>query len=313
MTKLALRFALAAALIAAFTTGRAFAASKTLGLCFPAADHGWVAAVIYNAQKQAEALGVKYILTTGANPNEQSSKIDELIAQGVGAIVMLPADTKPLTPAAKRVLDAGIPLIIFDRKVEVEPTFYLAGDNPGIGVNAARFIGKQLGGKGTVVSIGVPAYGSVHTERVNAFRDTLKKEFPGIRIAKEVGAENSSKEAGLKIASDLLNAEKKIDAVFTIDDELSIGVIQAIRENERKDVKVETGAGGAQEYFNAIKDSPDMTLASFLYSPIMVKDAVKAAVDIMNGKKPAKKAVILPATGVTKENVTGYLDSSSPY
>jgi len=313
MRKLALRFVLAAAFIAALSTARASAATKTLGLCFPAADHGWVAAVIYNAQKQAEALGVKYILTTGANPNEQSSKIDELIAQGVGAIVMLPADTKPLTPAAQRVLDAHIPLVIFDRKVEVEPTFYLAGDNPGIGVNAARFIGKKLGGKGTVVSIGVPAYGSVHTERVNAFRDTLKKEFPGIRIAKEVGAENSSKEAGLKIASDLLNAEKRIDGVFTIDDELSIGVIQAIRENDRKDVKVETGAGGAQEYFNAIKNSSDMTLASFLYSPIMVKEAVKAAVDIMNGKNPAKKAVILPATGVTKENVSDYFDASSPY
>lgn len=293
--------------------GRSEAQAKKLGLCFPAADHGWVAAVIYNAQKQAEALGVKYILTTGANPNEQSSKVDELIAQGVGAIVMLPADTKPLTPAAQRVLDAGIPLIIFDRKVEVEPTFYLAGDNAGIGVNAARFIGKQLGGKGTVVSIGVPAYGSVHTERVNAFRDTLKKEYPGIKLAKEVGAENSSKEAGLKIASDLLNAEKKLDAIFTIDDELSIGVIQAIRENDRKDVKIETGAGGAQEYFNAVKNTNDIKLATFLYSPIMVKDAVKAAVDIMNGKMPAKKSVILPATQVTKENVAKYLDPSSPY
>jgi ribose transport system substrate-binding protein len=287
--------------------------AKVLGLCFPAADHGWVAAVIYNAQNEAKALGVKYILTTGANPNEQSSKIDELIAQHVSAIVMLPADTKPLTPAAQRVLDAHIPLIIFDRKVELTPTFYLAGDNAGIGVNAARYIGKNLGGKGVVVSIGVPAYGSVSVERVGAFRDTIKKEFPGIRIAKEVGAENSSKEAGLKVMSDLLSAEKKIDGVFTMDDELSIGVLQAIRENDRKDVKVETGAGGAQEYFNAVKDSKDMTLATFLYSPIMVKEAVKHAVDIMNGKPQKEKSVILPATGVMKTNVAQFLDSGSPY
>ena len=100
-------------------------------MSFPAADHGWVAAVIYNAKKQADELGVKYILTTGANPSEQSAKVDELIAQKVSAIVMLPSDTKPLTPAAQRVLNAKIPLIIFDRKVELEPTFYLAGDNAG--------------------------------------------------------------------------------------------------------------------------------------------------------------------------------------
>ncbi len=145
-----------------------------------------------------------------------------------------------------------------------------------------------------MVSVGVPAYGSVHTDRVNAFKDTMTKEFPKIKIAKEVGAENSSKEAGLKIMSDLLNAEKHIDAVFTIDDELSIGVLQAISENKRKDIKVETGAGGAQEYFNEIKKGGSITLASFLYSPIMVKDAVKFAVGIMNGKTPDQKAVINP-------------------
>ena len=117
-------------------------------------------------------------------------------------------------------------------------------------MNAAKFIGEKLGGKGIVVSVGVPAYGSVHTERVNAFKDTMTQMFPNIKIVKEVGAENSSKEAGLKIMSDLLNAEKHIDAVFTIDDELSIGVLQAIAENKRKDIKIETGAGGAQEYFN---------------------------------------------------------------
>ncbi len=305
--------AVAASVLLVTACGPSKPKEKVLGMSFPAADHGWVAAVIYNAKKEAESLGVKYILTTGANPNEQSSKVDDLIAQHVSAIVMLPSDTKPLTPAAQRVLNAKIPLIIFDRKVEVEPTFYLAGDNAGIGVNAARFIGKKLGGKGTVVSIGVPAYGSVHTERVSAFRETLKKEFPGIKLAKEVGAENSSKEAGLKIMSDLLNAEKHIDAVFTIDDELSVGVLQAISEAKRKDIKVETGAGGAQEYFNLIKAGGPITLATFLYSPLMVKDAVKYAVDIMNGKMPDQTSIIIPATAVTKDNVDQYLDPSSPY
>ncbi len=304
---------LVAGVLALAACGPAKPKEKVLGMSFPAADHGWVAAVIYNAKKQADELGVKYILTTGANPSEQSAKVDELIAQKVSAVIMLPSDTKPLTPAAQRILNAKIPLIIFDRKVELEPTFYLAGDNAGIGVNAAKFIGEKLGGKGTVVSIGVPAYGSVHTERVNAFKDTLTQMFPKIKLAKEVGAENSSKEAGLKIMSDLLNAEKHIDAVFTIDDELSIGVLQAISENKRKDIKIETGAGGAQEYFNQIKAGGPITLASFLYSPLMVKDAVKYAVDIMNGKMPDQKSIIIPASPVTKENVDQYLDPNSPY
>jgi len=286
---------------------------KTIGLCFPAADHGWVAAVLYHAENQAKALGVKYMLATGANANEQSGKVDELIASKVDCIVMLPCDTKPMTPAAQRIMDAKIPLVIFDRKVELEPTFYLAGDNPGIGVNAAKFINEEVGGKGNVVCIGVPAYGSVSTERVDAFKQTLAQVAPNMKIVKEVGAENSSKEAGLKIMTDLLNAEKQIDAVFSIDDELSIGLLQAIKENKRTDIKVLTGAGGAREFFDTIKNEKNITMASFLYSPAMVKDAVKYGVDIMNGKMPAEKSVKIPATGVTKDNVDQFYDAKSPY
>lgn len=289
------------------------ASEKVIGLSFPAADHGWVAAVLYNAENQAKELGVKYILTTGANANEQSGKVDELIAQKVDAIVILPCDTDPMTPAAQRILDAGIPLIVFDRKVNVEPTFYLAGDNAGIGVNAAKFIGEKLGGKGTVVSVGVPGYGSVSTERLKGFSDTLAKEFPNIKIAKEVGAENSSKEGGLKVMSNLLSAEKQIDAVFSIDDEMSIGILQAIKENKRTDIKVLTGGGGAKEFFQIIKSEKTMDLVSFLYSPTMVKEAVKIGVDIMNGKKPADKTKIIPANGITRDNVDSIYDENSPY
>jgi len=45
----------------------------------------------------------------------------------------------------------------------------------------------------------------------------------------------------------------------------------------------------------------------------MVKEAVNNAVDIMNGKKPDQKAVIIPANAVTKDNVDQYLDANSPY
>jgi ribose transport system substrate-binding protein len=310
-TAAAVTQAVSAASTAASTTGDQ--TEKVIGLCFPSADHGWVAAVIYNAEQQAKALGVKYILTTGANANEQSGKIDELIAQKVSAIVMLPTDTDPMTPAAQRVLDAKIPLIIFDRKVNVTPTYYIAGDNAGMGINAAKFIGDKLGGKGNVVIVGVPAYGSVSTERVNGFKDTLTKNYPDMKIVKEVGAENSSKEAGLKIMGDLLAGEKQIDAVYSIDDELSIGLLQAIKENERKDVKIVTGGGGAKIFFDAIKSEADVTLASFLYSPTMVKEAVKAGVDIMNGTMPSEASKIIPSDGVTKENVDQYYDANSPY
>jgi ABC-type sugar transport system substrate-binding protein len=73
------------------------------------------------------------------------------------------------------------------------------------------------------------------------------------------------------------------------------GVLQAIREAKRTDIKIVTGAGGAKDFYKAIQDNNDIKLATFTYSPLMVKKAVDEAVDIVKGKKVTTKDITLPA------------------
>ena len=115
--------------------------------------------------------------------------------------------------------------------------------------------------------------------------------------------------------ADILTANSHIDAVFSMDDETSIGALQAIRDAGRTDIKVITGGGGAQEYFNMMlaEENQDIWLQSATYSPIMVEDAVDMAVDILNGNSPEESVKIIPTTIVDRENASEYLDESSPY
>jgi len=284
----------------------------TVGMSFPSATHGWMGAIIKNAQDQAKASGVKHVMTTAADPNKQMNDVEDLIAKKVSAVVMLPIETDAMTRAAEKLKAAKIPLVIVDREVKTEDfAALIKGDNVGIGTNAAGFIAKQLGGKGNIVEIiGVPA--SVTTQRSQGFRDALAKTGPDMKIiASQAG--DFQREKSLNVMQNVLQQHPKIDAVYTHDDEMALGVLQAIKEAKRTDIKVVTGAGGNKAVYKLIQSNDPLMKATFVYSPLMVKDAVKVAVDIARGKPPASKTITIPADAVTAANVASKYDANANY
>jgi len=285
-----------------------------IAIIVPSASHGWMAGIAYFAKQKCEELNLSegdgYKLLTSSNVNEQANQIEEMINLKCSAIVLLP-HTDEVSVTAQKIIDADIPLIIFDRKVASDYTAYFAGDNTGIGSHSAEYLGGQLDGSGTIAILNVPSSGSVSTERVNAFKDVMSDNYPNINLV-DMTAPDFTQQSGLKTLSDVLVANDKIDAIFSIDDESSIGMLQAIKDAKRTDVKYITGAGGSQNYFTKIAESEQPICITATYSPSMIKDAVQAAVDIKNGKE-VKKDNIIPPTIVTKDNVSNLLDANSPY
>lgn len=282
-----------------------------IGISVPGATHGWVAATAYFSEKTAKELGVNYKLVVSANPVEQANQLTELVEMGCDVIVLFPHNNE-VTVAAQSVLDAGVPLINFDRIVNVDSTAYLAGDNPGMGTEGGKYIEAKLGGEGKVIILGVPSWGDINTERVNAFKAYVAEHAPGIEIINEYAANTAAQEDGLTVMADALTANERIDAVFSVDDELSIGIQKAIEEANRTDVKVVTGGGGMQEYFNLLSGQKDIWFASALYHPSMISECVKMAKDLLDGKEIAKTTII-PSVIVDRDNVGDYLDANSPY
>lgn len=286
----------------------------TIGISLPSATHGWMGALIDSAEKQAQALkesdSIEYVMTNAADPNKQANDVDDLIAQDVDVIVMLPIESAALTPVGQKIKDAGIPLVIVDRELENDAaTVVVKGDNEGIGVNAGKYFIEQLQGKGKIVEISGPP-SSVTEQRGSGFKEAVDGQEGMEIIASQSG--DFSTEKSLEVMQNILQANPQIDAVFTQDDGMALGVLQAIKEAGRTDIKFVTGAGGAKEVFEDMKNDGLMK-ATFLYSPTMVEDAVKIAADIAQGEEPAEAMVVKEATQVTKENVDEYYDPESKF
>jgi ribose transport system substrate-binding protein len=227
----------------------------------------------------------------------------------VDAIVILPIEGSPLTPAAQAVLDAGIPLVNFDRELDNATwTALVKGDNSGIGINGGAWLVEKLGGSGKVFMLSGPPV-SVTTQRDDGFRTAIK----GTDI-EVVGLQDGgyNREGGYSVMENALVANPEIDAVFAIDDEMALGALQAIKEAGRTDIRYITGAGGNSDFFKTIMNESEIELATFLYSPKMIQDAIEVAIQIVNGQSVAKESVI-PADRVDAANVDEYYAADAPY
>lgn len=288
-----------------------FAAGYKIGILAPAVTHGWVAGVAYCAEQRCIALGdeIEYRLLTSNNAEEMTTQIDDLMLWGADAIVAYPQWTGMEVPI-QNAIDSGIPVVNFDIEIACDGIYRVAGDNYDMGVQGANYIVSKIGTEGTVVILDVPSSGSVAALRKAGFLDTIAEIAPDMELF--TYATQFTREAGLTDMADILTANPHIDAVFSMDDETSIGAIQAIEEAGRTDVKVITGGGGAQEYFNMMPEYTDIWVASALYSPTMVEDAVDMAVALAKGES-VEHEVIIPTTIVDRDNYQDFLDPTSPY
>jgi ribose transport system substrate-binding protein len=287
------------------------AAKYKIGILAPAVTHGWVAAVAYNAEQRCKELAdqVEYKLYTSSNAEEMTTQLDDLLTWGAQAIVAFP-QWEGMEVPIQAAIDKGVTVVNFDIEINAKGVYRVAGDNEDMGVQGAKYIVDKIGTEGTVVMLEVPTSGSVSELRKKGYVDTMAEIAPNMKTI--TYATKFTREDGLKDFADILTSNPKIDAVYSMDDETSIGVLQAIREANRTDIKVLTGGGGMQEYFNMMPANEDIWLESATYSPAMVRDAVDMAVAILSGEtvEPVK---IIPTTIVDRDNYKNFLDPNSPY
>lgn len=303
-------FVLAACAPAATPTA-APAAKYKIGILAPAVTHGWVAAVAYNAEVRCKELAdtVEYKLYTSSNAEEMTTQLDDLLTWGAQAIVAFP-QWQGMEVPMQAAIDKGVKVVNFDIEIAATGVYRVAGDNKDMGIQGAKYIVDKIGKTGTVVMLEVPTSGSVSELRKAGFVETLASIAPDMKVI--TYATKFTREDGLKDMADILTKNPQIDAVYSMDDETSIGALQAIKEANRTDIKVITGGGGMQEYFKMMPENTNIWIESALYSPAMVKDAVNMAVSLLKGEKvdPVK---IIPTTLVDRDNYTKFLDANSPY
>lgn len=254
---------------------------------------------------QEKGLNWEIILTDGQNNSaKQTSDVEDLIQRGVDCIIMAPVQSEPLAPVAKKVLDAGIPLILIDRMISTDDyTTFAGGDNKLIGVKAAEYIGEKLGGKGKVAMIEGTLGASATNDRAEGFLETLKEKYPDMELIADLSADYKRDQC-MKVMEDLLQANEELDAVFCHSDNMALGALQAMEAAGRTQDIICIGADGQKEAFDKIIEGK--LDVSIIY-PMGGAEAIDLAEKIFAGE-PVEKINLLDVPLVDKENVEEMYD-----
>ncbi len=251
-----------------------------------------------------KGLNWEIILTDGQNNSaKQTSDVEDLIQRGVDLMILVPVQAEPLSPVAKKVMDAGIPLILIDRTISTDDyTAYTGGDNRMIGEIAADFLAEKIGGKGKLAIIQGTLGTSATNERQEGFLAKME-EYPDIEIISDLTADYKRDQA-MKVMEDLLQANSELDAVFCHSDNMTLGALQAIEAAGRQNEIAIIGADGQKEVFDKIKEND--LVASIIY-PMGGAEAITLAEKILAGET-VEKVNLIPVTLVRSENVEELYD-----
>jgi ribose transport system substrate-binding protein len=289
----------------------------SIGFSAPAADHGWIAAIAKNAAAQAKRYSdVDFQAVQPTNDiNQQISAVESLISKKVNALVLLPNDGEQLNQVARKAMDAGIPVVNLDRVFPDKLSYrtWIGGDNYGMGVAAGHYVGRKLKAKGVTQPVIVEIQGiatlPLTQDRSKGFADALKTYGYSVTAKQDA---KFTVETGNQVASNLLQAHKKIDALWNHDDDQGVGVLAAIKQAGRKEFFMVGGAGSA----NAMREikSGGVLEATVTYSPTMASSAIRVARLVAQGKgladlveKQVPQSITLASETITRDNVDQYL------
>lgn len=274
-----------------------------IGLTVPNLSNPFFVAMSKGAKEVASKYNAE-VTTVSADQDlaKQTAQIEDFITKKVDLILLSPFDSAGIAGAVSEAKAAGIPVVALDGFAEGGIDTVVMSDNIQAGKLAAEYLVKQLNGKGNIVIIDGPPVSAV-TERIKGFNQVIKK-YPDIKVVAKQNGEGN-REKALTVMEGALTANKKIDAVFTINDEEAVGVQiaqeQASRQNEFFVVSVD----GAPSAVDALKKGGSFAGTSAQFPNQMVIDGVALALKIIDGKKVDSK-VLIPTKFITKDNVDSY-------
>jgi len=242
------------------------------------------------------------IHSTSDNSQEQIDVIEQFISRKVDLIVVAPNEAEPLRPVIEKAFDAGIPVVLIDRKINSNKyTAFIGGDNVEVGRLAGNYVAELLKGKGRIVEI-EGLYGSSSSqERHKGFHEVIDK-YDDINIVSSFCADWQEDKAEA-IMDSIGEAIGDVDLVFAYNDRMAIGAKKSALKRGGNNAQIPyIGVDALLDERIGISRIADGTLnASFLYQTGGDK-AIFIADCILSGK-PYERDNIFQTSVVNKSNV----------
>ncbi|MDE3742660.1 substrate-binding domain-containing protein [Maribacter polysaccharolyticus] len=235
------------------------------------------------------------IANANYNVRQQIAQLKDFITDSIDIIIVSPIQSKPITPIVEEAMNAGIPVLVVDRKTDNQKyTAYVGADNIEVGRNAGKIIVSNVQDSLRVIEIRGLAGSSPAEERSQGFHQILDK-FPKIKFVGTIEGdwEKESVNEGLR---ELLSRTGPVDYVFAHNDRMAKGAWEVARnlgmEGQIKIIGVD-GLNGPNGGIQLVKDG---VLNSTILYPTGGAEAIKIAVKIL-------KAEVVPTNNILSTTV----------
>lgn len=228
--------AAAGLLAAALATGAMAQDEPKMGVVVKIGGIPWFNAMEVGINDEGEKLGMDAFMVgpTSADPALQVRAIEDLIAQGVDVIGVVPNDAEVLEPVLKKARDAGIKVVTHESPAQknVDWDFELASSK-GFGEAHAELLAQKMGGEGKyavfVGSLTVP----LHNAWADAAIAYLKEKYPKMEAVGERHGVAESADDSRKTALELMQANPDLKGFLAFGSQGPIGAGRAIEERRK--------------------------------------------------------------------------------
>ena len=240
--------------------------------------------------------------------SKQIADIENFVQMGVDLIITSPNEATPLTNAVSAAYDAGIPVILLDRKIDGDKyTQFIGADNVDMGRIAGEYIADTLlpdGGKVCEIKGLEGTSGGI--DRDNGFREGIKKNDK-IEIV-SVNNADWLREKAITVAEEMLQTNDEIDLFLALNDPMAEGAYIAAKNAGREKDILFVGFDGLPTPDGGIRSVMDGRLSMTQVYPTGGTEAIESAYQLLVEGKELDKTLTLTSEIVVPDNAEELLE-----
>lgn len=240
--------------------------------------------------------------------SKQIADIENFVQMGVDLIITSPNEATPLTNAVSAAYDAGIPVILLDRKIDGDKyTQFIGADNVDMGRIAGEYIADTLlpdGGKVCEIKGLEGTSGGI--DRDNGFREGIKKNDKIEIVA--VNNVDWLREKAITVAEEMLQTNDEIDLFLALNDPMAEGAYIAAKNAGREGDILFVGFDGLPTPDGGIRSVMDGRLSMTQVYPTGGTEAIESAYQLLVEGKELDKTLTLTSEIVTPDNAEELLE-----
>ena len=222
----------------------------------------------------------------GTDPDAQASQIQEMIAEGIDAIILSPVDWEAITPSLQELKGAGVKIVNADTQVKEMEYIdaYIGSDNYGAGAICGEDLIERRPDGGKVALLECPTQNSIN-ERITGFEEAFER--------------------ALDASERILKEDPDIVAIMCGNDQLAVGATTAANVAGLDEILI-YGVDGSPDIKKELKKAETQVAGTAAQSPINIgKRAAKTAINMLKGEA-YEREVYEEVFMIDKDNVDMY-------